>query len=302
MYKKSKLEDFFGNSRLALSNAKDNPQVRPLLSTFNVDDARFEEGFALLDEADASETLKKEKYAAQFETKLNLQRLSDETHEVHMMHVKLIRIAYRKQPEKLKELGVLGATIRKSNINGWLLQTKYFYDHALVDDVLETLARYSITREKMEETKQNVLKVEKANEVYKQAIAEAQDAVDKRDLALQKFEYWMSEFIAVCRYALKGNPQLLEALQIKVFSKGYQRKKKDKPGDSDNQPVDPKTEPQDGETGKDTGTEECINKGKSEGEKNKALEIAEKALKEEMPIELISKLTGLTKEEIEKLN
>lgn len=41
--------------------------------------------------------------------------------------------------------------------------------------------------------------------------------------------------------------------------------------------------------------------GKKEGELQKSLEIAQNMLKENMPIEVISKLTGLSQEEIEKL-
>ena len=46
---------------------------------------------------------------------------------------------------------------------------------------------------------------------------------------------------------------------------------------------------------------EARKKGLKEGARTKAIEMAKKSLKEGLPIELISKLTGLSKEEIEKL-
>lgn len=47
-----------------------------------------------------------------------------------------------------------------------------------------------------------------------------------------------------------------------------------------------------------TEIEKCMDKGRVEGEKNKAQEMAKVSLKEGLHIDLISKLTGLTKEEL----
>ncbi|NVO09328.1 MAG: DNA repair protein [Bacteroidales bacterium] len=47
--------------------------------------------------------------------------------------------------------------------------------------------------------------------------------------------------------------------------------------------------------------EKGIKKGKLEGEKKKAIEMARNSIKEGLPVELIVKLTGLTKKEIEKI-
>ena len=54
-------------------------------------------------------------------------------------------------------------------------------------------------------------------------------------------------------------------------------------------------------SGKKEGIAEGRVEGKSEGEKNKAIEIAKNMLKENFDIETIIKVTGLTKEEVEKL-
>ena len=47
--------------------------------------------------------------------------------------------------------------------------------------------------------------------------------------------------------------------------------------------------------------EEATNKGKAEGIKENTIEIAKKLLKENIDVETISKTTGLTKEDIQKL-
>ena len=55
------------------------------------------------------------------------------------------------------------------------------------------------------------------------------------------------------------------------------------------------------ESGYTDGMRDGEEKGKKQGELQKSLEIAKNMLKENMPIEVISKLTGLSQEEIEKL-
>ena len=53
---------------------------------------------------------------------------------------------------------------------------------------------------------------------------------------------------------------------------------------------------------KDEGIEEGMKEGRKEGERNKSLEIAKNMLKKGLEVELIESVTGLTKEEIEKLS
>jgi predicted transposase/invertase (TIGR01784 family) len=53
--------------------------------------------------------------------------------------------------------------------------------------------------------------------------------------------------------------------------------------------------------GIEQGIEKGIEKGKEQGSKEKQIEMAKKMLEENMSIEIIMKITGLTKEEIENL-
>ena len=56
------------------------------------------------------------------------------------------------------------------------------------------------------------------------------------------------------------------------------------------------------EEGKSLGIEEGRALGKAEGTKEKAIEIARKMLKKKMSMKDISEITGLTKEDIQKLS
>ncbi|UCH98103.1 MAG: hypothetical protein JSV88_14970 [Candidatus Aminicenantes bacterium] len=234
IYKKSRLEDYFANSRLAINNVKNNTEVRELLNPFNVDDARFETGIALLDSAFEKETILIEKRGLQLTAKSDMKRLLNETHPIYMKHVRFTKLAVRGNTEKLVGLGLI--VPRKKNINGWLKQTQIFYANVVKDDeVMQYLARNGITLEELNATKQKVLEVALANEKHKEAIALVQDAVVERDDALEEFDFWMDEFIVICKEGLKDRPQLLEMLGINVLSKGYRRRKSTTNNESENQ-------------------------------------------------------------------
>lgn len=225
-FKKYRLADFFRDSRDALTNTRDNLRLRTLLDGLNVDDARFQEGFDLLDAAERSQITKQEKNAAQIKARKELYEIFDAAHESFSVHAKFTKIAYRKQPEKLRELGIDKAIACKSNINAWLTQTKFYYSHAVPDTELHPLLeRNGTTLQNLQDNDQNVQLVEKANQKYRIAIGEAQAAREARDKDIEDFRFWMFEFIAVCREATKDEPQLLEALKITVYSKGYKKKK-----------------------------------------------------------------------------
>ena len=54
--------------------------------------------------------------------------------------------------------------------------------------------------------------------------------------------------------------------------------------------------------GMEEGREQGIQQGIQQGKKENTVDIVKKMLKENMPIELIEKITGLSKEEIHKLS
>ena len=53
--------------------------------------------------------------------------------------------------------------------------------------------------------------------------------------------------------------------------------------------------------GKDAGLAQGLERGQKQGEQKKTIEIAKKMLKENVDVDFIVKMTGLSKEELEKL-
>jgi len=77
--------------------------------------------------------------------------------------------------------------------------------------------------EKLQVGHENVKRVSWARIKYTEAIGMEQVATDRRNRLLAEFNFWMKEFIYVCKAALKNEPQILEVLGIQVLSDGYRR-------------------------------------------------------------------------------
>ena len=228
-FKKNRLDDFFQNSRDALTNAQINVPFRTLLDNQNVDDARFQEGISLLDRAATLEKDQKVKHLEKKKVYRDLLALQDETQKVYAKHVKFARLCYRADPGKVLLLGVSCKMERKSNLNAWVTQAKFFYSHSIADtDLHPLLLRNGITLTELEDVERKVSEVEQANRTYREKVGEAQTAVVDRNRAIKDFEFWLTEFIAVCRVATADQPQMLEILKILVYSAGYKRKPKEK--------------------------------------------------------------------------
>ena len=224
MFKKSSLEDYFQNSRIALTNAKDNQRIYPLISGYNLTSERLVGGLTLLGQLIAADKEKTEAHGAQLMARNNLVKLLEEAHPVYMEHANFAKLHCRANAARLAHMMLL--TPRENNVNGWLRQTDTFYTNVFLDTELVTsLEASSITAAKLNANFEKVKAVASASVKYQEAIGEAQAATARRNKLMEEFDFLMTEVIFVCRVALKNEPQLLEILKISVLSAGYVRQK-----------------------------------------------------------------------------
>ncbi len=130
-----------------------------------------------------------------------------------MRFVKVARIAFRNDHSLYQKLDLGG--MRKISLAGWLAQGKQFYLNALGDaKVLEKMAEYGMTREKIEAGKALLDQTEAANAAQEKEKGEAQQATQERDKAVDELEDWLADFLAIARIALEDKPQLMENLGV----------------------------------------------------------------------------------------
>jgi len=200
-------------ANVAIDNAISDEEINGLLAGFGYNSEKLSSGKALYDSAQLLNQQQKTDYGDQFAATEELNQEYEEANKEYMRQVKVARVALKNDYAAFLKLGLEGQ--RKRTLSSWLVQARQFYNNALADTVvLEKLAVFGITQEKLQAAKQAIDDVEAANARQKKEKGEAQQATKSRDSAMDNLDDWISDFIAISRIALEDKPQLLEKMGV----------------------------------------------------------------------------------------
>jgi hypothetical protein len=220
MHIQSSFAEYFFTSRHALKTARKNKKIYSEISKFNMTYTEIDSGLAKLEKLMDADKKKIELHGKQLEARVAFKSIYAKVNTLYMSHVGLMKVKFRKNPERVERL-MLNVP-RERSINGWLQQADTFYVNLINDaDMVSKLTQNAISPDKLTEAHAGIKEVECAKNNYREAIGLSQAAVETRDALFEEFDLWMKEFIYICKMALNQESQLLEALKIKVFSKGY---------------------------------------------------------------------------------
>ena len=210
-------DDLFNATRLAIDSALSNPELQKYLGPFGYPSEELQNGRALYDTAFAAHYKQKEEQAEQIGATAELDRLREAVNQAYMRHLKLARVAFKKDTVATAKLALLGR--RNRSFSGWLGQVQQFYMALASDDRLQQgLARFGVTPAAITQVQADIQATIQANVARETEKGEAQQATQERDTALDALLDWHSDFIAVARVALEEKPQLLEMLGVQVAS------------------------------------------------------------------------------------
>jgi len=211
--KKQSIQDRLLAAQVAIDNALSDTEVQTFLAEYGYDNDRISQGKTLLENTQQLHQQQQKEYGDQFAATDALNKSWADANVSYMRFVKIARIALKSDHAAYKKLDLTGN--RKQTLSGWLGQAKQFYLNALSDkDVLEKMANFGITQEKLEAGKQLVEATETANAKQEKEKGEAQQATLERDKVFDRLEDWLSDFLAIARIALEDKPQLLEKLGV----------------------------------------------------------------------------------------
>jgi hypothetical protein len=220
-------------SQLMFQNAKEDEEINTLLATFKVNEQQYEFGLSLCRKAFKLESLQIKLHGQQYRSRKKFEKVYNAANEIYQLHLKFLRISFEKDKDKLKELSAFGN--RPRSIADWIKQAFAFYQTTAIDDeAMAALDSYGITAEMFQQNESKMKEVEVAYQAHKIKLGAAQNAVEERDAVIKELDVFTKWFRAICRTALKAHPQLLEKLGIKVYSKGYKKRKRKK---DNNQPL-----------------------------------------------------------------
>lgn len=207
------IDEFLTNAQVAIENTLNNPNLRARLGEFGYDRQRLFQGKALLEDALQAQLHQQTEYGDQANATADLQKARATAENSYMRLVKVARIALKDNPGALVRLGLNGK--RKRSLSGWLLQAQQFYAGVqTAPELMAALGQYGITRSKLIAAEADMTAVIAANQLQEKEKGDAQTATKTRDAALDALADWFSDFLAIARIALEGNPQMLEAIGV----------------------------------------------------------------------------------------
>lgn len=204
-----------GVARQAIETALADETIRAYLADYAWDEARLREGLALCDQALTLHTqpLQEEPEATK-ESTLALRQAWASAESSYMRHVRLARVAFKRQPTLWHVLGIAGE--RKQSLSGFLEEAELFYSQALENqEVLNGLAALNTPQRELEEAQAQVAAARALADSRAQASAEPPAPDEReRDQALDTLHEWLDDFHAIARIALENEPELLRRVRV----------------------------------------------------------------------------------------
>jgi hypothetical protein len=199
---------------IAIKATLENPEILNRLAPFGYTAEKITEGRELLNEVNHLAANQVLEYGNQYGYTDEQEAFFDTTYGKYMVAVKISRVAFKKQPDVLSALKVIGE--RPRSMSSWSHSARILYSNLLeLPDALETISRFGYTEERLKKELQDVEEVEKLHLQQLRGKSAAQLATQKRDKVFDELCNWFSDFRAIVRIALYDNPQLLEALGIR---------------------------------------------------------------------------------------
>lgn len=207
------IESLLTKANVAIYNGIENAELAKQLAVYGYDADRLTEGKTLCDTAKALHQKQVKEYGEQYDATRELEGTRIKANMVYMKHVKIARVALKNRIGDWDKLQINGK--RKKSVSGWLVQASLFYINLLGDEkLLEQMAGYGITAEKLQEGQKLISEAETSYAKQLKELGESQDATKARDEAIDKLQYWYSDYIEIARIALEEKPQYLEIMGI----------------------------------------------------------------------------------------
>lgn len=205
------------HAELALNNAKNLPDILADLSLQGYNEAKLDEGLALLAAAQDAVRAQDREYGEQLDASDELTDEAKDARRLYMRHVKLARVVLEDDRGLQEDLGLRGR--RKRSLVGWLDQARNFYTSALAKpEILAKLDTIKITEPVLTDTLDVIEEVEKQRRKAREEREDSQSATVEKDKALVKLDPWMGKFFKVARVVFEDEPQKLEALGLTIPS------------------------------------------------------------------------------------
>ena len=208
---------FLERSRIALTNAESNPEIKTALATMGFDEAKYAEGWQVYNNAKERWELNKQE---QTETRVVANSYHAAYSGLEMKfkrHRDLALILFKKDPDALLQLGVKGRF--PTRYNDFFDKCKLFY--TVINSNTEMQPRLSLIKLTPELATSCLAELDTLlahRAEFDREMGESQVSTVSKNAALYELSEWMDEFDILSRIALYDTPQHLEVLGMLVRS------------------------------------------------------------------------------------
>ena len=198
-----------------IEGAQNNSEIQERMTKYGYTPERIGAGKQLLIKARQLTAYHTEKYGNKYSATDEMAHVWTATYGDYMVTVKVVRVAFRKQPGRLQEFKATG--LRRRSLSGWLSDARVMYENLLhAPDALTEMEKYGYTEERLVAEQERVEEVARLHNRQLSETGAAQQLTQDRDQAIDALCNWFSDFRAIARIALYDKPQWLEALGIRV--------------------------------------------------------------------------------------
>lgn len=213
---KKTINEKLSSYRTLIFNSR-NEEIAPYLAQYGIDAAYLDEGEELYRETMRLVDLQKHEYQEERTAFDTYYAQKDEVEKTFKKTRKLVRALCTNDEDLLSRLNF--RPLSDLPINDWIQNGIAFYNGVLLEStILEKLARYNITAERLLGEKQgleNLLQLRTQTALEK---GQAQEATRQRNQKLEELEDYCNVLKTVVAIALADRPQLMESLGILVRS------------------------------------------------------------------------------------
>ena len=209
--KLNKDESILDAARLAINSLEKDPLVQQKMSTYGFTAARVKEGKSLLSSAVRSQQQKDQHYSTQWTLSQQISEQLAAVQEQFRDHLRVARIAFRKQPAVLHSLKT-----QRIAPKGWpcVRQAAHFYQQ--IQSQKLSLSGYEVSAKVLQRAAaETTALLELRTERYRQK-GLAESSTESKNQAFAALRNWVSECRSIARIALKDDPQRMEGFGMVV--------------------------------------------------------------------------------------
>lgn len=209
---KQSLKEQLERTRLIVEGVKQNSEIKKKMARVGFTDDDLQRGTNLRKSVSENKTRQGKGLGAQKAATQSFKQQREEINEEYLYHLSVAKIALRNDSTLWDVLQLNGR--RETTVAGWFSQVQDFYDN--IDTVAAAMKKHGVTAAELNQNREKIAAAAQLRVAQAQKKGEAQSATQERKRALAELKQWEQDFRYLAKFALKDNPQQLEALGIVV--------------------------------------------------------------------------------------